>query len=443
MPSVKLTQKLAGADRPQLITLLVIAATLRLIAIGYWRDDLADDRDAYLGIAQGIADGRGFSVPGSDQPTAFRPPLYPLLIAPISQATPAHNIARGLLNLALGLGTVFLVWRSAARLGLGTLGKTLAGLIIAIDPLLVRYTPFPMTETFCTFLAALYLWMLADSKWSWQNGIKIGVTFGVLVLCRPTFWAFGVVAAVISFCIHTHRRMTIPVDFSKRLGHSIATLLATGLVVTPWFVRNELALGDPVLMTTHGGYTLLLGNNEAFYAEVVNQPFGTIWDGSHGPGQAGWINGLEVEMTELELEGEIKRDRWMSQRAKETILQHPETFARACLKKFLWFWNIAPHAPAAGGVPGIAIVGLAIYYIILWGLLLVGMGLVIGKSIRKPGEMRSWWWPLLFVLCLSGVHLVYWSDARMRAPAMPAIALLCAAAVIFTRKSSAESAGFD
>ena len=40
------------------------------------------DRDLYLGIAGEMRAGHGFATPGSDPPraTAFRPPLYPLLL---------------------------------------------------------------------------------------------------------------------------------------------------------------------------------------------------------------------------------------------------------------------------------------------------------------------------------------------------------------------------
>jgi hypothetical protein len=43
-------------------------------------------------------------------------------------------------------------------------------------------------------------------------------------------------------------------------------------------------------------------------------------------------------------------------------------------------------------------------------------------------ERRGMWAPaLLLIAGFTAVHLVYWSNARMRAPVMPAVAVLAAA----------------
>src|SRR4051812_37709214 len=64
-----------------------------------------DDPDSYLLLARSLADGRGFTLNG--RPTAYRPPLYPLVLAPLV-ATLGDRLAWGVagLHLALGAGTV-------------------------------------------------------------------------------------------------------------------------------------------------------------------------------------------------------------------------------------------------------------------------------------------------------------------------------------------------
>ncbi|MCA9069487.1 MAG: hypothetical protein KDA84_11210, partial [Planctomycetaceae bacterium] len=45
--------------------------------------------------------------------------------------------------------------------------------------------------------------------------------------------------------------------------------------------------------------------------------------------------------------------------------------------------------------------------------------------VRLRGRDWSIWWPLvLMIATFCAVHLVYWSNTRMRAPVMPAVALL-------------------
>ena len=54
--------------------------------------------------------------------------------------------------------------------------------------------------------------------------------------------------------------------------------VAAGFVLTPWVIRNAVKFGAFIPATTHGGYTLLLGNNRVFFEEVVNGPSGR-WHG--------------------------------------------------------------------------------------------------------------------------------------------------------------------
>ena len=40
-------------------------------------------------------------------------------------------------------------------------------------------------------------------------------------------------------------------------------------VLLPWAVRNALVLAEPIITTTHGGYTLALANNEVYYRDIL------------------------------------------------------------------------------------------------------------------------------------------------------------------------------
>ncbi|MFX9077435.1 hypothetical protein ABTN32_20465, partial [Acinetobacter baumannii] len=66
-------------------------------------------------------------------------------------------------------------------------------------------------------------------------------------------------------------------DIKGWIGVGAGSAIGTILTVSPWLVRNWLVFGVPILTTTHGGYTLLLGNNSVFTQDVVQQPWGTVW----------------------------------------------------------------------------------------------------------------------------------------------------------------------
>jgi hypothetical protein len=428
------------APRFALAGLLLTAVALRIAAVSVWRDNLHDDRDAYLGLAQELAAGNGFCTPGSSPPapTAYRPPLYPLVLSVLPDGH--RDLSLAVLQVVLGAMTVWLTVIVGRSLRLGARLALLAGGLVAVDPLLVQYTSMAMTETLSAFLVAVLLAVALKPANGWATApawrpIAIGVLFGLGVLCRPTLWAFGVFLVVWTLC-HRWRFRQSPLTTHPSPG-SRAWLIALSAAVTvaPWAFRNWIQFGRPIVTTTHGGYTLLLGNNPAFYREVVNQPLGTVWDGSHGPGQEDWIDSVHREMEQADVDSEIDADRWMSRRAWRHIADDPRHFAQACLLRFMSFWNIVPSGPAAAGVSPFVKYGTGAYYAVVFGLALVGTVKVLRTAAAR-------WMPLvLLIASFSAMHLVYWSNVRMRAPVMPAVALLAAAATIGTRSVSEGRSG--
>ena len=280
MPNTKEnSREIAGVS--VLVWIVLLAFLIRVIAVVVRHENLWIDTDAYLAIAQNLLDGNGFcSTPG--QPTAFRPPLYPLLVS-VSLYCGGHA-AIGVVQIVLGTATVWLTWRIARCCQFSQQTSLLAAAIIAVDPLLVEYSTQAMTETLSTFLVTLLLLATLRSDHGARKGIVVGVVFGLAALCRPSIWAFGGLAAVGWLVVALANRSSHSgSDCGGRLfrGKTVfACAAAVAVTVSPWVIRNTLQFGRPVLMTTHGGYTLLLGNNETFFREVVSGERGTVWEGS-------------------------------------------------------------------------------------------------------------------------------------------------------------------
>ena len=175
---------------------LVAGTALRIAACVVLGENLANDRDIYLALADGIAEGRGYSSPSSTEPTAFRPPLYPLLLALPGLRT-SWGVA--LLNILLGTVTILMTDRLARAVGLSRERAVLAAGLVAVDPLLINYTTQPMTEVLCACLVTALLLSISCEPLGrlsgWLQPVAIGVLFGLSVLCRPTVWVFGVLAA--------------------------------------------------------------------------------------------------------------------------------------------------------------------------------------------------------------------------------------------------------
>lgn len=438
-----------------LIAIVVVAAVVRIAALGVWKANLSDDRDDYLTVARQYV-AHGFWKPFDGSLNSFRPPLYPLLLAGLLKCG-GGSLTIGLLQLVLGTATVALTWRVAARLDLGALALVAAGMV-ALDPLLIVYTTFPMTETLFTFLVIL----LADRTLSansavtsraritttsgsevhpptgattsaWQ-AISLGVVFGGCALCRPTIWPTAGLAAL-CFAWRAWHRATFA---RSAIGSAALVVLSTVLVVSPWTLRNWKILGSPIFTTTHGGYTLLLGNNADFYEHVAARPLADEWtDREPDRFQAGWFRKMTAEMNR-EIgpnAGEVGQDRWMYRQAWQSISGEPRLFLRACLLRFVRFWNVVPLMPSRSSVSSFVVWGICLGYAIELGLFVMGIGVLL----RRPDE--RWLVPLAVILNFALVHLVYWSNMRMRAPLVPLIALVAArglGAVLTARKVKSE-----
>ncbi|MCC7420596.1 MAG: glycosyltransferase family 39 protein [Planctomycetaceae bacterium] len=425
-----------------LIGLLMTALGLRLAVVQQLLPQLAEDRDGYIALANSIVEGRGYSSAETGRPTAYRPPLYPLLVAAL-KVFPDGSWPLGVAQALLGTATVWLTWRLGRPLVGAWPGLFAAGLV-AVDPLLLLYTAQAMTETLFTFLAAALLTVTRTkdpASWTVRRQWAVGVLLGLAGLCRPTVWAWPVLVVVWRLSIAWRSRGWH--GSLELLSRTWRIAIAAMVVVLPWLVRNIAVLGSPVATTTHGGYTLLLANNPVVYREEVQQPWGVTWeDAPAGRRQSDWYaEVLREKDADLGAGAdEIASDRWMAARARRHIRDEPLTFLRAMGLRVRRLWNVAPLGAAASAYPPWIRTVVGAWYSLLFLAAFAG-SLRVARSVRDTArsegqdntsdpEGGSRWWAPLFLLLVSVtlVHSVYWSNARMRAPLMPAVCVLAAAA---------------
>ena len=421
---------------PPLLWVVLLALVVRL-PVAAWRwDSLSDDRDHYRLLADGLSNGRGLAHPDHGTPTAYRPPLYPLLLAGVSWSG-AGQVGIVALHLLLGLVTVAGTWQTAIHLGLGHRAWWPAA-AVGIDPLLVVGATLPMTETLFTALA---VWMLAvaTSTPSTRRGLTLGLLFGLAALCRPSVWAFAAVTVLLTL-MDLFRKRT-PQHWSRHRMAQAALIVGVAVTTGPWLVRNLSVSATPVLTTTHGGFTLLLGNNPVFYEQVVRRRLGTTWnDTTSDPGRtpADWRDSLEQRLgvPPQGVAAERKRDIKMYRLAMTNVADDPTGFLRACLLRVLRFWTPWPSESAPGSSWPVALKwAVAAWYAVTSLAMLRGLW-------SGPWRMGSQWRaPLLYLLAISLVHVVFWSTMRMRAPVMPIVFLL--ACVGLVRKPADAASGDD
>ena len=138
-----------------------------------------------------------------------------------------------------------------------------------------------MTETLAAFLIST---CLAATTLAGRRGAFIsGLAFGLSSLCRPSLLpGAGLVGLA--------RLVVGPGEWRRRAIEGGLFALGVFAILSPWAARNARRFGEPIWTTTHGGYTLALANNPAYYADVVDGPPGIVWS---GPNQQAWKEWVE------------------------------------------------------------------------------------------------------------------------------------------------------
>ncbi len=403
-------------------TLVALAVAVRTAVLVATPDALRDDWDRYRAVAENLVHRGVFAT--LDAPTAYRPPLYPWLLVPAVACGPYATLAIGVLHVALGVGTVLLAWRFGRQAGLGR-AAVLGAVLVAVDPILLRQSTLVMTETAATFFAAAGLVALGRAAAS-CTAVRVAAAGGLVALAalvRPTFLPWLAACAVV-----------LPwraAPAGRRLAMAGVFLAAAAVVLSPWAIRNYLRFGKPILSTTHGGYNLLLGNNPYFYEHLRTRPWGTPWFSQDLDRQ--WL----VEMPA----GEVAADRRAYGLAWQCIRQQPAMFAWATAVRLGRLFSPLPHQLSPDESRAVRAVRylIALWYLAQWTLALVGLAAVL-RTGRRQAQPRSaeapWLWAALLVAAFVAVHALYWTDLRMRAPLVPAIATLAAAGAAAVARAS-------
>jgi 4-amino-4-deoxy-L-arabinose transferase-like glycosyltransferase len=345
-------------------------------------------------------------------PTAFRPPLYPLIVAACSLSDGAELQLLATVHVILGAATVALVFLIAERWQLSARGALFAAALVAIDPILLRQSVLPMTETLAAFLAALSLLVLtiAGNRLALCWVGSAGIILAAAELCRPTFlvWMFLCGLVFVGLAVGLRRRLILGSVFA----------LSAALVIGPWAVRNYREFHKPIITTTHGGYTLYLANNHFFYDHLYQGGWFTPWD----------ADPLVLADPFKKIEGivELERDHALYDSAVGDIRAQPGIFLVACVYRLSRLWGVCPLATDPQESVGHRTLryAVAMFYLCEFALAAWGAWLVGRNWLRSP-----WLWGLLLVLSFTAVHTFYWTDMRMRAPFIAVIALAAGAAL--------------
>ncbi|MDG1480067.1 MAG: tetratricopeptide repeat protein [Myxococcota bacterium] len=323
-------------------------------------------------------------------------PLETLILAVI-YSIGGHDLAwPRLIQLAADVAMVAGVSVTAGRMICPRAGL-IAGVLAAVYGPSIFYAGELLAECWSLSFLALSLASLTGRRWPWR--LLSGVLMGLATLGRPNLvLLYPVLAAW--WCL------TERVSGLRRIAPMFIGMF---FVIAPITAKN-LAAGDPVMITAHGGINLFIGNN---------------------PDASGWFKiprgtGLAASQQELiasaERHAEAERGRelrpsevsdYWRERAVEFFTRYPVTSLKLMLRKSFYFLNgyekpmVANYyfAKQSSVVLSWLTVGLAPV------MILGGLGMVLGWSDRRRLA------PLyLLVLTYAAGVVLFFVSMRYRLP---------------------------
>ncbi len=208
------------------------------------------DERLYLSIARNIVQGHGYSFDGA-HPTAFLPPVYPLILALFMKMGFSLPLLRFLnfVFLALSLVTIASILRSQNEaLGIGPAAILFGGYGVLFY---TASTFYP--QTLFTLVLILLILVATRRPFSTKEATGFGILSAILILTHGTGIFVPPVVGLWLFLTSDNRRAML-----KKLSVS---LLAAALCISLWGIRNYIQFKSIIPLTTHGGDTLYIGNN--------------------------------------------------------------------------------------------------------------------------------------------------------------------------------------
>jgi len=406
---------------PWQIFWIAFALRVACILIGHTYRIRPDDHHFNFGfeggrIARALVTGRGYADPfdGLSGPTAWLPPLYPLLLALSFKLFGLYT--RGAAIFVLIANSFFsalivpAIWEIAARC-FDTQGfarraaKSVTPVALwsawlwAVYPAFLQYAIhwiWEMSLTTCLFAWVLVLALrLRGVGGARSTGLTTWIFFGAL------WGAIALSNASLLLVFPASLLYIAWPNLKGSLAGAITACVVFAIVLTPWVARNQRTMH--AFIPTRDNFGIELYQSSLFYHDIFE------W------GQAVPLNTQDPSYIAYARMGEVAYAQMRGEQAKHTLATHKRTFAKLTAERVEFFWLGMPHGTSkhpAGEVIR------TMNYVFLSAAGLWGLGLALKR--RVPGSVL-----MLFVFAL--VPLVYYAvtvQSRFRHPIEPLICIL-------------------
>jgi hypothetical protein len=425
------------------VVVLAVAFGLRLAWVLYaTRTPVfvgSGDAYSYFFYGRQMAEGGGYlNLDGSGHATAYYPVGYPAVLAalfwlllhtPLPHTAGALAQAGTLLNAVLGTISVGLLWLIVRRVA-GPRPALAAAALLALWPNAIAYTATLQLETAFTAAALGVLAILATHDgWterppSWRRLALFGAALGLSALIRPFSMPFAVLPVLLVLASPEGRR---PRTVARTVAAVAVPLL---LVLTPWTLRNQHALGAPLPFSSNLGDTVCLDRNldaEGGFRFADH-------DGCADPSL-----------------GEVERNRQSTAKAIDFVRSHPGREALQIVRRarlILGRDDDGLEAVERGGqAPLLSDTGRRVADAAANGWFLVLLAAAVAGAVRSVADRRTRRPELLLLglpaLSLLATAVLLWGTPRFHAPLVPFLAAFAALAAFPAPVRHAVDTGRD
>ena len=275
---------------------------------------------------------------------SFMPPLFTYLLAFCLRFFNHPALAFGLIQAVLASLTVMLIYFIAVQLSSDRVAGYASAIGVAFYPVYIVMCAYPFSMILTTFLVALFVLIAVQlqQQWTLRLAALAGVVLGLAVLVRPML--LGLLPLLL-IALWLNQPGTKTYVFKVGLVSVAATLL----MLVPWTIRNYLAQGQVIFVSTNGGFTFWVGNNPfttgsgfEVHAAQLDQFLGV----PHDPRQSELIVDLRPYALPQEVQrqvstlDEITLDQMLYRAGFQFIQTEPARWWPLLLEKikgFLWF----------------------------------------------------------------------------------------------------------
>jgi 4-amino-4-deoxy-L-arabinose transferase-like glycosyltransferase len=385
---------------------LLTGIVIRLLVAIFLPVEPMSDSAWYVTRAKEISEGLGYQENGL--PTAFWPIGWPAILAGGYALVGSMRVTIVLLNLIGSLAIMLLIlWYGTKLTGHAIVGRV-ALLAYAFYPNHIAYTSKAATEIVYTAIVMGAFALMIQTRNRVHLLFVSGLIFGGATLVKPQTIAFPVGAAIALFLIY--RSFSWP----SMIRATVIVYIGLLLVVLPWTYRNLVVLGEPVLVSTNGGVSLLMGAND--------QVTGRHFDYHETPvfSQLGipWENRVarQVELDKLQTQTAIS---WIRENKWYYIAWMPKKILMLWSKDTDGFWAYDYSYPDSTRTIRVLQVANQLYYAVVV-LLSIGCAISAAIGIVKRSENSAL---LGFLFCMpvfvSLIAAVFTGQIRYHFPAMP------------------------